>query len=310
MKSDVLPLFNRLHLRHLRLLMAIEQFGSLNQAAAALGLTQPGASKSLVEIEDALGQALFVRTNKGLHPTEGGRCALRYVHSIYSQLYSLRHELDDITAGHGGRLRVGAIMGAVPFISEMVLRFVHKYPSISVEFVEDTSLELLRQLENGLLDIAVGRTSVSNSPEQYESAIVRDETLAVVANVNHPAAHRKRVELVDLSESRWIVYTANMPMRRLLEREFQQAGIHFPRHLLETRSAFTTLSLIQKDTSFVALLSSDVASFCTSFGLATILPLQLLSRSEPYEVMTLKNATLSSVARRFLEDLSLDRKQR
>jgi transcription initiation factor TFIID subunit TAF12 len=55
---------------------------------------------------------------------------------------------------------------------------------------------------------------------------------------------------------------------------------------METTSAFTTLSLLQKNPHFVALLSVDVAQFCTRFGMTRILPLQLHTRSEPYQLVT------------------------
>lgn len=93
-------------------------------------------------------------------------------------------------------------------------------------------------------------------------------------------------------------------MRLLLEREFAQAGLPFPRNLVETRSAFTTFSLIQKNTNFVALLSSDVATFCSNFNLATILPIQMYLRSEPYELITLRDIPRSSLTQRFILELS------
>ena len=46
--------------------------------------------------------------------------------------------------------------------------------------------------------------------------------LAVVANPAHPLVERKRVSLQDLSDSRWIVYTAAMPMRLSLEQEYRR----------------------------------------------------------------------------------------
>jgi hypothetical protein len=52
----------------------------------------------------------------------------------------------------------------------------------------------------------------------------------------------QELTLKDLADFRWVVYRANMPMRMLLEREFREAEIRFPLHLLETTSAFATLS--------------------------------------------------------------------
>jgi DNA-binding transcriptional LysR family regulator len=138
---------------------------------------------------------------------------------------------------------------------------------------------------------------VSQTPYLYDSVFVQDETLAVIANTAHPLARRRRLSLGDLARDRWIVYRANMPMRVLLEREFHDAGLRFPAHLLETTSAFATLSLLQKNATLVALVSVDVARFCTEHGVACTLPLKLSSQSEAYELVTRRDAPLSPGAR-------------
>ncbi len=142
---------------------------------------------------------------------------------------------------------------------------------------------------------------MSQTPYLYDSAFVQDETLAVIANAAHPLARAGGVSLSDLADYRWVVYRANMPMRRLLEREFHDAGLRFPSHLLETTSAFATVSLLQKNPSLVALVSIDVARFHTAHGVACTLPLQLSSLSEPYELVTRRGAPVSHGARMLMD---------
>ncbi len=92
---------------------------------------------------------------------------------------------------------------------------------------------------------------------------------------------RKRVSLTDFSDSRWIVYTARMPMRLSLEQEYQQAGLAFPRTLVETRSAFATMSLVQSSQNYVALLSNDVANVFAGLGIARKLSSGFIPRARP-----------------------------
>ena len=93
-------------------------------------------------------------------------------------------------------------------------------------------------------------------------------------------------------------------MRLLLEREFHEAGLRFPTYLVETTSALATLTLLQQNPSFVALLSNDVAHFFTHFSLTTRLPLILYGRSDPYQLITRRGTTLSPVAKLFTEVLA------
>nr|WP_057929685.1 LysR family transcriptional regulator [Burkholderia ambifaria] len=300
-------IISRLHLKQLRLLIALGDHGSLLKAAHQVALTQPGASKALQEIETTFGTSLFNRTNRGLEPNEAGRCVIRYARLIHTDLSHLREEMVGIMRGQGGRVAVGVIMGAVPLLTDAISSLIARNPEISVEILEDTSTALLGQIDEGRLDMAICRTTVSQTPQHYESVKLQDETLAVVANVRHPLRRAKRLALEDVAEYRWVVYRANMPMRLLLEREFRDAEIRFPMHLLETTSAFATLALLQSNPSFVALVSIDVAQFFSRHEMTCILPLHLGSRSEPYELVTRKGSQLSPGARQLIEELNGNR---
>jgi DNA-binding transcriptional LysR family regulator len=289
-------IISRLRLKQLRLLIALDDHGSLLKAAEQVALTQPGASKALHEIETTLGVPLFERTNRGLSANDIGHCVIRYARLIQTDLWHLREEMTGIIQGKGGRLALGVIMGAVPLLTEVLSGVLEKWPALSVEIVEDTSAVLLALLDQGRLDLAICRTSISQRQYLYDSFDVRDESLAVVAHGSHPMARHATLQLADLAGCRWVVYSANMPMRLLLEREFHQAGLRFPLNLLETTSAFATLSLLQQNPTFVALLSVDVARICTQFGMTSILPIQVQSRSEPYQLVTRHGSTLSPMA--------------
>ncbi len=86
---------SRLHARQLRLLIAVAEQGSLLAAADRVGLTQPGASKALKELESTLNAPLFMRTNRGLVPTEAGTCAVRFARLIQSDISHLQQELSN-----------------------------------------------------------------------------------------------------------------------------------------------------------------------------------------------------------------------
>lgn len=293
----------RMTLRQMQLMTAIAENGSLKRAAEAIGMSQPRATKSVREVEDLLRSMLFNRTNRGLFPTVAGDCAIRHAKVMLAQLDAMEQEISSLSGDEFRRLRIGTIMGAVPYVTEVITRFLQRFPHTSVEIFEDTSAEMLRMLDQGKLDLMIGRSSVSPNPHLYNVQAFHDELLSVVANPIHPLVGRKRVRLEDLSDSRWIVYTAAMPMRLSLEQEYRRAGLAIPRNLLETRSALTTMALMQANPNTIALLSSDVAAFFTNFGMARTLPMHLRSKSEPYEVITRQAIELSEPVSIFIEDL-------
>ena len=303
MTPPLSSIISRLHLKQLRLLVALGEHGSLLKASRQVALTQPGASKALQEIETTFGTPLFVRTNRGLEPNAVGHCVIRYARLIQTDLSHLRDEIVGIMRGQGGRVAAGVIMGAVPLLTDAISALVARQPDLSVEIVEDTSAALLAQLDAGRLDLAICRTTISQAPHVYNSVKLQDETLAVIANVDHPLRRVKKLSLQQLAPYRWVVYRANMPMRLLLEGEFRDCGIRFPQHLLETTSAFATLALLQANPSFVALVSIEVAQFFAHQQMSCILPLTLASRSEPYELVTRKGAPVQPVAKLLIDEL-------
>lgn len=294
---------SRLRLRQLRLLISLDELGSVHKAAEAMSITQPGATKALNEIESTLGAVLFERTSKGLEANDLGRCVVRYARLISNDLAHLREEMLGILQGHGGRLSVGTIMGAVPILVDGLARLRECQPDLSVSVVEDTSDRLLNLLDQGRLDVVICRTSVSPRPGAYESRVKHQEQLVLVANPAHPLAGRESLNLAQLTESRWIVFPVNMPMRLTLEREFREAGLSFPQYPIETSSTFTTLSMLQQDADLLAVMPWDVAKVAVDHGMLVRLPLQLMARSEPYEVVTRREVELSRPANVFIEIL-------
>lgn len=294
---------SRLRMRQLRLLISLDELGSIHKAAQALSITQPGATKALNEIESTLGAVLFERTSKGLEANDLGRCVVRYARLINTDLAHLREEMIGILQGHGGRLSVGSIMGAVPMLVEGLARLRESQPDLSVSIVEDTSDRLLSLLDQGRLDVVICRTSVSPRPGAYVSRARHQEQLVVVANLQHPLVGCAELRLEALADSRWVVFPVNMPMRLTLEREFREAGLSFPLYPIETSSTFTTLTLLLQDRGLVAVMPWDSARIALEHGMLAQLPLVLNSRSEPYEVVTRKGVELPVPAQLLIEAL-------
>ncbi|MHA6298585.1 LysR family transcriptional regulator [Devosia sp. CAU 1758] len=294
----------RLRLRHFRLLIAIDEHGSVQKAAEAVALTQPGATKSLQEIEAAMGEQLFVRNHRGLEPNELGHCVIRYARLVMTDMRHLREEMKAVLEGVGGRLSIGMIMGAVPLAMESLSRLLQKQPQLSVQVYEDTSARLLHLIDDGRLDVAICRTSVSHRPEQYRTVKVKDERLCIAVSVEHPCANLESVTLDHVADHPWVVCSANMPMRRLLEREFNEYGLQFPTNLVETTSAFATMSLMRHSHQMVALLSTDVGNFFSQSAAIRVLPITLRTRSEPYMLVTRLDRTESPVMRMIMEELA------
>ena len=65
--AAVLSLVNRLKFKHFALLVALDDARNVHQAADAINVAQPSASRMLGDIEEAFGFLLFERNARGMH---------------------------------------------------------------------------------------------------------------------------------------------------------------------------------------------------------------------------------------------------
>ena len=293
---------SRLRFRQVALLTALDEQGSLHKAAEVMHLTQPAATNALHEMEDALGVTLFDRSPRGIEATELGRCVIRYARLIQSDVANLREELQNMISGRGGRLSIGTIMGAAPFVTRALSRLREIQPEVSIEISEDTSARQLLLLDQGRIDLMIGRSSVSSQPNLYNYEMLRGEPMCIVCGIDHPLATAQKVRLQELAGASWILYSSNMPMRIWIEHEFKLEGLKVPGNVIETASPFVTITLLAQS-NMVAVMPLDIAHFFAARQMLGILPVNLKTRIEHYGIVTRKNTTLSSLAKMFIQIL-------
>jgi DNA-binding transcriptional LysR family regulator len=304
MKNTLNVLMSRLRMKQLQLLIALDDHKSLHKAAGAMSMTQSAASKALHELESMLEAPLFERAKSGLIPNQFGHCVIRYARLVATDLTSLCQDMAEIRSGKGGRLAIGTIMGAIPEVVVPILDDLHaSQPTLSVEIVEDTSARMLMLLDDGRLDLVIGRSIVSDEPTRYHYQALGDEPLSVVVGYGHPRVTKKEMALQDLAGYRWVTYPGHMPLHALLERELDLAGLSMPANPISTASTFVTVALLQHSTDLVSLLPTDIAELFVRQKMLRILPVTLKSPSPTFGIVTRKGGVLSPPAQQFIQRL-------
>jgi DNA-binding transcriptional LysR family regulator len=288
----------------MKVLIALDESGSMHRAADALSMTQPGITKALQEIEAALGAELFERSPRGIKATPTGRCVIRYAYILYTELDQMSAEINAINMGQGSVISVGAVAGAFPSLLVGAITHVRKaHPKLTVKIKEGTSANLLGELGEGLLDIAICRTAVAPNPDIFDRMDLSEEKISVVAGPRHALAGKNISQLSDLADCRWILFPNRMPVRRLLERELMEEGLDMPLYPLEASSTFVTVLMLNEDPELVALVSRETADFFAEKGILTILPIHIKARTEPYELVTRKGYVLAPAAMALIDEI-------
>ncbi|MEV8099259.1 LysR family transcriptional regulator [Kitasatospora sp. NPDC085879] len=196
-----------LEIRHLRIICAIAEAGSLSRAAAALRLTQPGLSTQLRRIENLLGGPLFDRRPSGAVPTAFGEAVLARARSILPTVDDLlgSSALAARSATPVPNFRLGSVN--VPLLGGLVTALKEHHPAARiVSRGQGSSVPLVDDVANGRLDLAV----VGDSPG-YELAPrpgvalhpIATEPLFLALPADHPLAAHEEVTLDELADEDW-----------------------------------------------------------------------------------------------------------
>jgi DNA-binding transcriptional LysR family regulator len=293
-------LLNRLRMRQIALILAVDAHKTLRAAAGELGLTQPAATKMLQELEAALGQPLFERVGRGLRLNAAGERVTGYFRSIRGSMEALNRELGELREGGAGKFSVGSIMAASPGrLTDALLGLKQDYPMLAIEIAVDTSDRLLAQLREGVLELVVGRNTALDGIACTFTPI-EDEALAVIASPDHPLARKRKLEFPDLLDYPWILQPQGSPMREVIEREFRSHHASVPRGLIETGSILTTINLV-RGSQLLGVIPEAVARSDTGAGAPHILPWQFRNKLESYGSLVPRDRPLSGPGARFLE---------
>lgn len=197
---------SNLKLRHLQMLVALDQFRHLGRAAEFLSVTQPAVSKSLVEIERMFGLALFERSTRGTEPTPYGESVVRFARSVLADYDRTRDEIAAVASGAAGRTSVGAMVVAMPVLLARAVEMLKANSSQTTVLVEEGDLtRLLPKLRLGELDLFVGRLEPGYAAPDLETEALHAEPMQAVVRPGHALAAKRRLGWADLAREHCVM---------------------------------------------------------------------------------------------------------
>ncbi|MPY99140.1 MAG: LysR family transcriptional regulator [Actinophytocola sp.] len=243
----------RLKLRHLTLIAAIAEHGSLVATARALHITQPVVTRGLHEVEEILGVSLFERGPRGVTPTIFGDSFVTHARSIIAQLRQAGGQIDLLTRAEIGRVRVGThLAGANVALPRAITSLKREHPRLTVEVQEATPDLLYDALLSGETDLIIGRLR-ADTPEHLHQERLYLEPIHLVARADHPAHQLRAPRLAQLTDYPWIFPVAQTALRSELEASFVAEGLAIPTNRIECTSILIVRELLHSTDVIAAL---------------------------------------------------------
>src|SRR5215471_4488006 len=153
----------RMKLQDLRVLMTIAQAGSMRRAAALLNTSQPAISRSIAELENAIGVRLLDRYPKGVEATAYGRALLHGGTAMFDELRQAAKNIEFLVDPTLGETAIGCSSPvAVAIVAAVIERLNNRYPRISFHIMEADIEVLQKELNDRNIELAIGPGQVTS----------------------------------------------------------------------------------------------------------------------------------------------------
>ncbi|WP_219825266.1 LysR substrate-binding domain-containing protein [Nonomuraea typhae] len=242
----------RLKLRHLVLVTAIADQGSVLRAAEHLHLAQPAATRGLREVEQILGVELFTRGPRGVTPTVFGEAFIDHARAVQAELRRAGDRITGLANGETGTVTVGTLLAATNvLLPRSIAALKAERPGITVIVREGTFDSLVPRLVDGDTDLVLGRLNPIDDRTGLRQIPLYDEPILLVARDGHPASGAS--VLSELLAYPWILPLEQTALRHELEQVFRAQDLPMPGNRVECTSILTVRSLLLQTDMVAAL---------------------------------------------------------
>ena len=186
--------------------MRLNELGSVKRTAESIGMTQPGVTQLLADLEDLLEVTLFHRHARGVLPTKACQDLLPMARQCLLGLSSSAEAIADRSTRGQGVVRIkastaginGLLVEAIPLLNE-------KFPGIQLHIHEAEVNDQFAAISKGEIELGICRQPVQTPSGWHFEALLPDE-FVVVCNPSHRLAKKKtKVTWQDLSKETWVL---------------------------------------------------------------------------------------------------------
>ncbi|MGZ8380855.1 MAG: transcriptional activator NhaR [Nitrospira sp.] len=215
-----------LNYHHLLYFWSVAKHGTMTKACEELRLAQPTISGQICQLENTLGEKLFIRTGRRQALTEMGHLVFKYAEDIFSTGQELMNTVKGQTNGHPARLVVG-IADAVPkpLATQLLKSALKLYRPTRLICQEDKLLQLLTDLTAHRLDLVIADTPAPSSIKEHTYNHPLGESGITLFATAKLTAHYRPGFPQSLHSAPLLLPTSNAVLRRLVDQWLVNHGL-------------------------------------------------------------------------------------
>lgn len=230
------------NLKHLQLIVAVAEHGSITAAAHDCNVSQPALSVTIKEYETAVGFRIFFRNrSKGVTLTPNGRRLVQFAQVLLENAQTFQARASGLIRALEGTVDLTCYTPLTPHVFPPVYQDIKtRHPNIDLNLLEGDTLETLEHLGSGEADIAI-------TYDMYLDEGVRFEPFAkivpqVAVRRDDPLAEQSSISIASLSDRKMVVL--DLPTVETFIRGFLRAGGADPGICFRVKSPQMMCSLV------------------------------------------------------------------
>lgn len=292
----------RLKLNDLHVLMAVVNAGSMSKAAALLNTGQPAISRSIADLEQALGVRLLDRNRQGVKPTPFGQALLDGGTAVFDELRQTVKSISFLADPTVGEITVGCNpFLAASFVSTVIDRLSRRLPRAVFRLRPAYAEAQHRALIERHNDFLIARRSGSLfSDVRLDYEFLFNDTYAVAVGAKNPWARRRSVELAELVSEDWTLPPPDSTTGSVALAAFQAIGKAYP-HTAVIAEPVDVRTRLLGTGRFITIFPRSVCKLLATRKELKVLPVKQSFRTVPVGIITLRGRTISPLAEQFIE---------
>ncbi|HXM01240.1 MAG TPA: LysR substrate-binding domain-containing protein [Chthoniobacterales bacterium] len=232
-----------MEMHQLRYFVAVARSGNFSRAADECRVAQPSLSQQILKLEDEVGERLFERTRRRAMLTPAGTLFLPHALNVLEAAERGRQEIRDMGDQVRGKILLGALPTIAPYFLPKIIRpFRERYPGAELILHEQTTEQLVRNLEENEIDLALISDTVNNADIQIEPLF--SEELLLCLPLDHPLVHQKKVVAADLRQEKFILMHESHCLGAQAQQFCQSKGFK-PRISCRSAQVGTVLAMVK-----------------------------------------------------------------
>jgi DNA-binding transcriptional LysR family regulator len=215
---------HKIKIRHLETLMVFMKTGSVTEAAAALGTTQPNASKSLKQLEDSIGISLFQRSGGRLQPTPEAEILFTHAARLMEELTFFETLSVDLARLKSGFVQVATLATfGVALLPLVVEAFNTRHPEVFVQIDILDSDKIHSFVSRGNYDL--GLVHHPSQEMDLMAQTLRTGSMVCIMPPAHPLARQAGIKASDLAGLPLITYPKTLPFGAAIAKTLADEGV-------------------------------------------------------------------------------------